>query len=51
MKRITIRLPASVLDPLDALLMQSVIAADALLDQDEFCMNYITASREGKLSS
>jgi 5-methyltetrahydrofolate--homocysteine methyltransferase len=44
-------LDAVFLDPLDTLLMQSVVAADALLDKDEFCMNYITASREGKLSS
>jgi cobalamin-dependent methionine synthase I len=44
-------LDAVFLDPLDTLLMQSVIACQALLDQDEFCMNYITASREGKLSS
>jgi 5-methyltetrahydrofolate--homocysteine methyltransferase len=42
-------LDAVFLDPLDALLMQSVVASEALLDQDEFCMNYITASREGKL--
>jgi hypothetical protein len=31
--------------------MQSVIASQTLLDQDEFCMSYITASREGKLGS
>jgi 5-methyltetrahydrofolate--homocysteine methyltransferase len=42
-------LDAVFLDPLDTLLMQSVIASQALLDHDEFCMNYITASREGKL--
>jgi 5-methyltetrahydrofolate--homocysteine methyltransferase len=44
-------LDAVFLDPLDTLLMQSVIASQALLDQDEFCMNYITASRDGRLSS
>ena len=43
-------LDAVFLDPLDTWLMHSVIAAKALLDQDEFCMNYITASREGKLT-
>ena len=43
-------LDAVFLDPLDTLLLRSVIASQALLDQDEFCMNYITASREGKLS-
>jgi 5-methyltetrahydrofolate--homocysteine methyltransferase len=44
-------LDAVFLDPLDTLLMQSVVASQALLDQDEFCMSYITASREGRLSS
>jgi cobalamin-dependent methionine synthase I len=43
-------LDAVFLDPLDTLLMHSVIASEALLDQDEFCMSYITASREGKLT-
>lgn len=43
-------LEAVFLDPLDRYLMQSVTASGALLDQDEFCMGYITASREGKLA-
>jgi len=42
-------LAAVFLDPLDRLLMQSVVASEALLDHDEFCMNYITASRAGTL--
>lgn len=42
-------LDAVFLDPLDRLLMQSVCASEALLSRDEFCMAYITASRDGKL--
>jgi cobalamin-dependent methionine synthase I len=42
-------LDAVFLDPLDTQLMQTAIAAEALLDRDEFCMSYITASREGRL--
>lgn len=38
------------LDPLDSHLMASIVAAEALLNRDEFCMNYITASRDGKLN-
>lgn len=43
------KLDSVFLDPLDGKLMTSITAADALLDQDEFCMNYITASRDEKL--
>jgi 5-methyltetrahydrofolate--homocysteine methyltransferase len=39
------------LDPLDSKLMTSIMAADALLDRDEFCMEYITASRDGRLEA
>jgi 5-methyltetrahydrofolate--homocysteine methyltransferase len=37
------------LDPLDSKLMSSIVAAEALLDRDEFCINYITAGRDGRL--
>jgi 5-methyltetrahydrofolate--homocysteine methyltransferase len=37
------------LDPLDAALMSSIKAAEALLARDEFCMGYITAHREGSI--
>ena len=43
------KLDSVFLDPLDEKLMTGVMAAEALLNQDEFCMNYIAASREDKL--
>lgn len=42
-------LDAAILDPLDKHLMATLKAAEALLNRDEFCMQYIAASREGKL--
>lgn len=42
-------LDAAILDPLDAQLMALIRATDAILGVDEFCMEYITASREGRL--
>ncbi len=42
-------LDAVILDPLDKHLMASLKAAEALLNKDEFCMKYISASREGVL--
>ncbi|MBW2306271.1 MAG: dihydropteroate synthase [Deltaproteobacteria bacterium] len=42
-------LSAAILDPLDDKLMTTLITTRALLGQDEYCMNYIRASREGKL--
>jgi len=41
-------LDAAIVDPMDRYLMALIAAADALLGRDEFCMNYITMSREGK---
>ncbi|MCK4326550.1 methyltetrahydrofolate cobalamin methyltransferase [bacterium] len=43
-------LDAVILDPLDKNLMATLKAAEALLGKDEFCMKYITASREGELN-
>ncbi len=40
---------SAVMDPLDKAIMAEVLAAEALTGKDEWCMNYITASREGKL--
>ena len=37
------------LDPLDETLMATLKAANALLDRDESCLDYIRAYREGKL--
>lgn len=42
-------LNSAIIDPTDKLMMASIYAAQALLGQDEYCMNYITASREGRL--
>jgi len=40
---------SAVMDPLDEQLMAQVIATEALLGEDEFCMNYLQAYRAGKL--
>jgi len=42
-------LDAVILDPLNKRLMATLQATEALLNRDEFCMQYITASREGRL--
>ncbi|MEL7568461.1 MAG: methyltetrahydrofolate cobalamin methyltransferase, partial [Dehalobacterium sp.] len=36
-----------ILDPLDKTMMGFVYASQALLGQDQFCMNYLTAHRNG----
>jgi cobalamin-dependent methionine synthase I len=41
-------LDAVIADPLDRRLMADILAAEALTGRDEFCMNYITASRAGR---
>lgn len=40
-------LDAAILDPNDQYLMGLVCATEALLGRDDFCMNYISRSREG----
>ncbi|MCX8052896.1 MAG: dihydropteroate synthase [Armatimonadetes bacterium] len=40
-------LDAGIIDPNDRYLMALIYATEALLGRDEFCMNYITKSREG----
>jgi cobalamin-dependent methionine synthase I len=42
-------LDSAVMDPLDGAIMAELFATEALLGLDEWCMNYITASRAGKL--
>ena len=42
-------LDSAIMDPLDREIMAVVYAAEALLGRDDFCMNYVMASREGKL--
>ena len=45
----TAGLDSAICDPLNAALTAEIAAAEALLGRDEWCMNYITASRAGKL--
>ncbi|HEY3397691.1 MAG TPA: dihydropteroate synthase [Armatimonadota bacterium] len=40
---------SAVLDPLDEKIMAQIFATEALLGKDEYCMNYLTAFRQGKL--
>ncbi len=40
---------SAVMDPLDEKIMAHIVATEALLGQDEFCMNYLQAHRAGKL--
>jgi 5-methyltetrahydrofolate--homocysteine methyltransferase len=42
-------LDAVILDPCDKRIMANLITTMTLLGRDEFCMNYLTAFREGKL--
>ena len=42
-------LSAAIIDPLEADLMTTLLAAACLTGQDEFCMNYIAAQRAGRL--
>lgn len=41
-------LKAAILDPLDKQLMANIVAAEALLGEDEFCMRYLEADRSGR---
>jgi 5-methyltetrahydrofolate--homocysteine methyltransferase len=42
-------LGAAIMDPTDKHIMAVLRASEALLGQDEFCMNYMTAFRDGSL--
>lgn len=42
-------LDAAIIDPCDRKLLAALIATETLLGNDEFCLNYIKAYREGKL--
>lgn len=42
-------LDAALLDPLDKRLMATIISARALLGEDEYCTNYLSSFREGKI--
>jgi 5-methyltetrahydrofolate--homocysteine methyltransferase len=39
---------AAILDPSDRVLMANLKAADLIMGEDEFCVKYIQAYREGK---
>jgi 5-methyltetrahydrofolate--homocysteine methyltransferase len=43
----TMGMDAYILDPLDKTMMGFVYASTALLGQDQFCMNYLNAHRNG----
>ncbi|HGE70016.1 TPA: methyltetrahydrofolate cobalamin methyltransferase [Candidatus Poribacteria bacterium] len=43
-------LDSAIMDPTDKMLMASVLASLALLGQDEYCLNYISSWRQGKLT-
>ena len=43
-------LDAAIMNPLDKQILGSLQTAKMLLNQDEFCMKYITAYRDGRLS-
>jgi cobalamin-dependent methionine synthase I len=42
-------LDGALVDPTDKEMMATLRASEALLGQDEYCLNYLTAFREGKL--
>jgi 5-methyltetrahydrofolate--homocysteine methyltransferase len=42
-------LDAVIMDPLDDLMHALICAAEALVNRDRFCLNYIKAFKEGKL--
>jgi cobalamin-dependent methionine synthase I len=44
-------LDSAIIDPTEPHMMQAVLAAEAIMGVDDFCMNYISAERSGKLDS
>ena len=46
---VTSGMDGAILDPMDRNLMTFLYAAEALMGHDDFCMEYLTAYREGKL--
>jgi len=42
-------LDAAILDPCDLALNATIIATEALLGKDEYCLKYLEAYRQGKL--
>jgi 5-methyltetrahydrofolate--homocysteine methyltransferase len=46
---VTSGLDGAILNPLDRKMMSAILAAEALIGRDNFCMNYLRAYRSGKL--
>ena len=46
---IAMGLDSAIIDPLDPRMMANIATAEALVGKDQFCMNYITAERDGRL--
>jgi len=44
-------LDSAILNPLDKMLMSFVYSAELLIGKDDFCMNYLSAFREGRLEA
>ena len=44
-------LDSAILDPLDKDLMSAIFATEMVLNQDDFCVNYTKAFRQGQLKS
>jgi len=44
-------LDSAIMDPTDKKIMTTVLASRAILAQDEYCLNYISSWREGKLEA
>ncbi len=43
-------LDAVIMDPMDSLMQALIVAAEALVNKDRFCLNYIKANNSGKLT-
>jgi 5-methyltetrahydrofolate--homocysteine methyltransferase len=44
-------LDGAIIDPTEPGMMSTVLATEALTGRDEYCLGYITAEREGRLSA
>lgn len=47
---LTVGLDAALIDPTDKRMMAGLLTTDALLNKDEYCMQYLTAFKEGKIT-
>jgi 5-methyltetrahydrofolate--homocysteine methyltransferase len=44
-------LDSAVFDPLDKVLLGVIFAAEACVGKDDFCMEYISANRDGRIAA